>query len=64
MDPSRASYARYWEPNVLQSVGLSLLGGTIATAVTYPLDYIKTVIQFRAEGLGLRGERWRRNSFL
>lgn len=41
------------------SVGLSLLGGTIATAVTYPMDYLKTVIQFRSEGLGLRGERWK-----
>lgn len=55
MDPSRASYARYWEPNILQSVGLSLFAGSLATAATYPIDYIKTVIQYRSEGIGLRG---------
>ncbi len=55
MDPSRASYARYWEPNMFQSVGLSLFAGSLATAVTYPIDYIKTVCQFRSEGIGLRG---------
>lgn len=61
MDPSRATYARYWEPNVLTSVGLSLLAGAAATAVTYPLDYIKTVIQYRSEGVGLRGDKFKGN---
>lgn len=55
MDPSRASYSRYWEPNIIQSVGLSLVAGALATSVTYPIDYIKTVIQYRSEGVGLRG---------
>jgi hypothetical protein len=55
MDPTRASYARYWEPNIALSVGLSLFAGSVATAVTYPLDYLKTVIQYRSEGVGLRG---------
>lgn len=63
MDPSRATYARYWEPNILVSLGLSTVAGAVATAVTYPLDYLKTVIQYRAEGLGLRGERFKRNPY-
>lgn len=61
MDPSRAQYSRYWEPNILQSVGLSLLAGSLATAITYPLDYVKTVIQFRSEGIGFAGERFKCN---
>lgn len=55
MDPSRATYARYWQPNLFVQLGLSTVAGAIATAVTYPIDYIKTVSQYRAEGLGLRG---------
>lgn len=55
MDPSRATYASYWEPSLLVSLGLSTVAGAVATAATYPIDYIKTVAQFRAEGLGLRG---------
>jgi hypothetical protein len=61
MDPSRAEYSRYYEPNLFLTVGLSLFGGALATAVTYPIDFVKTVIQFRAEGLGLRGERFKGN---
>lgn len=55
MDPSRASYARYWEPNIFLALGLSTVAGAVATAVTYPIDFVKTVIQYRAEGVGLRG---------
>ena len=60
MDPTRASYARYWEPSLVQTFGLSLLAGTVATAATYPIEFIKTVTQYRCEAVGLRGERWRR----
>lgn len=59
MDPSKAAYSRYWEPNMFQALGISLLAGTAATAITYPLDYLKTVIQFRSEGVGLPGERFK-----
>jgi hypothetical protein len=42
-----ASYKRYWEPNYLQATSLSLIAGAIATAATYPLDFLKTVVQYR-----------------
>ena len=48
MDPSAASYKRYWEPGFFEMLGLSLFSGTVATAVTHPMDFIKTVIQHRA----------------
>jgi hypothetical protein len=38
---------------------LSLSAGAFATAITYPIDYIKTVIQFRSEGVGLAGPRYK-----
>ena len=60
MDPTRASYARYWEPSLIQTLGFSMLPGAFATAATYPVEYIKTVTQFRCEGVGLRGDRWKR----
>lgn len=50
-----ASYKRYWEPDYLTAISLSLTTGALATAVTYPLDFAKTVIQYRNEGVGMRG---------
>ena len=50
-----ASHSRYWEPNLAQVFGVSMLAGTIATAVTYPMEYLKTVIQFRSTAIGFRG---------
>ncbi len=57
MDPTKASYKRYWEPGFLQTMGLSMLAGTIAVSLTHPIEYIKTVIQYRSEGVGIRGYR-------
>lgn len=50
-----ASYKRFWEPNYPLVLGLSLATNALATAITYPLNFIKTVIQFRSTGVGLRG---------
>lgn len=49
------SYKRYWEPSYLTAIGLSLGTGALATSVTYPLEFVKRVIQHRAEGIGMRG---------
>jgi hypothetical protein len=49
------SYKRYWEPDYLTAISLSLTTGAFATAVTYPLEFIKTVVQYRNEGVGMRG---------
>jgi hypothetical protein len=56
MDPTTASYKRFWEPSYFTAMGLSLFAGTIATAITHPFEYLKTVIQFRSEGVGFRGK--------
>lgn len=48
MDPSKAAYSRYWEPNLFQTLGFSLFAGAVATTITYPLDFLKTVIQYRS----------------
>ncbi len=42
-----ASYKRYWEPGLGLTMGLSLATGWLVTYVTYPLNFIKTVIQYR-----------------
>lgn len=57
MDISTASYKRFWEPNLFQTLGLSLFAGTVVSAITYPFEFFKTVIQFRSEGVGLRGNK-------
>ena len=59
MDPTRAWYKRYWEPNLLQTVGFSLVAGAVATTITHPIEYIKTVIQFRSEGVGIIGDKYK-----
>lgn len=63
MDPTRAWYKRYWEPNLLQTVGFSLLAGSIATTISYPIDFIKTVIHYRSEGIGFPGDRFKRTCY-
>ena len=55
MDPSTAQFKRFWEPSYFQAIGLSLFAGAVATAITHPIEYVKTVIQYRGEGIGLRG---------
>jgi solute carrier family 25 oxoglutarate transporter 11 len=50
------SYKRYWEPSTTQVVGLSLAANAVSTAVTYPLEFVKTRSQVRTEGVGLRGK--------
>ena len=57
MNTLAASYKRYWEPSYLQATGLSLIAGTISSFATYPLEFIKTVIQFQSTGVGFRGRR-------
>ena len=37
MDPTAASFKRYWEPNFFQTLGLSLATGAIATSITHPI---------------------------
>lgn len=37
MDPSTAQFKRFWEPSYFEAIGLSLLAGTVATAVTHPI---------------------------
>ena len=50
-----ASYKRFWEPSYPFALTLSLATNAIATVATYPLNFVKTVIQFRSTGVGLRG---------
>jgi hypothetical protein len=50
-----ASYKRFWEPNYPLALTLSLATNALATIVTYPLNFVKTVIQFRSTGVGFRG---------
>lgn len=57
MNTLAASYSRYWEPSYLQATGISLIAGTIASFATYPLEFLKTVIQHQATGVGFRGRR-------
>ena len=47
MDPTTASYKRYWEPSYIEALGLSIFAGTVATAISHPFEYLKTIIQFR-----------------
>jgi len=49
-----SSYQRYWEPTTTQALASSVLVGAGATIITYPLDVVKTIIQQRAEGIGIR----------
>lgn len=62
MDPSTAQFKRFWEPSYFQAIGLSLFAGAVATAITHPIDYVKTIIQYRAEGVGLRGYKGTSNT--
>jgi len=49
-----ASYKRYWEPGLGQFMLVSTVTNSIATYLTYPLEMLKTKIQIRAEGIGIR----------
>ena len=55
MNQAAASYKRFWEPNLVETMTLSMFAGTIATALVHPIEFLKTVVQFRAEGIGFRG---------
>lgn len=48
------SYKRYWEPSTVQALSSSVSVGLLATALWHPLDMVKTRIQQRAEGIGIR----------
>lgn len=48
------SYKRYWEPSTTQALASSVSVGVLSTALWYPLDLVKTRIQQRAEGIGIR----------
>lgn len=51
------SYKRYWEPSYLQGTAISLIAGAVSSFITYPMEYLKTVIQFQATAVGFRGRR-------
>jgi len=48
------AHKRYWEPSITQDILSSVSVGVLATALWQPLDMIKTRIQQRAEGIGIR----------
>ena len=48
-----ASYKRYWEPSLPFQMFSSLIITSAATTATYPLEFLKTKIQVRAEGYGI-----------
>jgi len=48
------SHKRFWEPTPSQVFVSSLSVGALATTLTYPIDVVKTRIQQRAEGIGIR----------
>lgn len=48
------SHKRYWEPSTFQALSSSVTVGLLATALWHPLDLVKTRIQQRAEGIGIR----------
>jgi hypothetical protein len=57
MNTQSLSYKRYWEPSYLESTSVSLVAGAVCSFVTYPLEFLKTVIQHQAVGVGFRGRR-------
>lgn len=57
MNTLAASYKRYWEPSYLEATAVSVIAGTVSSFVTYPLEFLKTVIQFQGTGVGFRGRR-------
>lgn len=48
------SYKRYWQPSTATALTLSLGVNALATAITYPIEFVKTRIQLRSEGIGIR----------
>lgn len=38
-------------------LSISVLASAVATTLTYPFDFIKTIIHFRNEGVGIRHKR-------
>ena len=57
MNTHSISYKRYWEPSYLQTASISLIAGAVSSFVTYPLEFLKTSIQYQSIGIGLRGRR-------
>lgn len=57
MNTQSLSYKRYWEPSYLESTSVSLIAGAVCSFATYPLEFLKTVIQHQAVGVGFRGRR-------
>ena len=51
------SYKRYWEPSYLQATSISLIAGAVSSFITYPVEFLKTVIQFQGTAVGFRGKR-------
>ena len=51
---SNNSYKRFWEPGFPAMLLTSTVANGIAAAVTYPFEAVKTHIQIRNEGYGLR----------
>jgi len=51
------SYKRYWEPSTTQALTASLVVAGIATSIVQPIEFVKTRVQMRAEGLGIRQKK-------
>lgn len=49
-----ASYKRYWEPSLPHLMFVSTFTNSLATFLTFPAEFMKTKIQIRAEGMGIR----------
>lgn len=50
-----SGFKRYWEPSTPQALFSSLTVGGVVSAIVYPIEFVKTRIQVRAEGVGIRG---------
>jgi len=48
------SFKRYWEPSTGQLLIASLSVNAAASFISYPMEFIKTRIQVRANGIGIR----------
>jgi hypothetical protein len=57
MNTYAITYKRFWEPSYLQNTTFSLIAGTIASAITYPMEFLKTIIQFQSTAIGFRDRK-------
>lgn len=48
------SYKRYWEPSTLEAISSSVTVAALFTSLLQPFEFVKTRVQIKAEGLGIR----------